>query len=94
MVPFESHVARPYVTAARLDFTPAFPDSPADFVTQSTYDDRVCPTTVIRTGSVWVMTAMSPHFERDLARYAACGGLSIRSQTEVGYVRIARLARK
>lgn len=92
MVPFEGNVARLYVTADRLSFTPGVPQTAGAFLAQSTYADRSCPATPTVTGSLWVLSAMSPHFDSDLRKVAACGGLVIASEEQVGNVRVARLA--
>lgn len=91
MVPFDGYEARIYITGQGLSFVPSFPHSGQAFLDQSTYGDRNCPSSDTGSRSIWVISAMNPHFDTDLPRYAACGHLHITSRKQVGYVRIALL---
>lgn len=91
MDPFEGFVARIYVHDRGLRFSPNFPRSGSRFLAESTYVDKVCLARRTAAKTIWILTAMSPHFGRDLALLAACSHLAIRSESSVGYVRIAEL---
>lgn len=94
MMPFQGYVARVYLSDPSHSFTPGAPGTAAAFLAESSYTDRTCPSPgATRRGSLWVITAISPQFQADLARYAACGGLSVQFQTQTGYVQIAHLVR-
>jgi len=72
-VPVEGYLARLYAQEHGAAFVQEFPETAAAFLAQSSYDDRTCAGLTWPSGTVWVISTMSPDFNAAYRKLARCG---------------------